>query len=286
MRMNKVLILSLSALALVCCAKPEPPVPHCEFTDSYVEASSRSARVSFMVDIPEAIDVQNVGLLVSLTDNPSADPEAASKLAKKSVEPVYTFDVSDLEPDTQYWFQPFVLTWDDETEYGDAVPFKTREAKMLDGHEFVNLGLKSGTKWAAFNMDIDSEVGRFAWTDLSNYVSQQWGDKWRMPTKADWQELMDDCFWSWDIQKGRQGMLVKGPNGNSIFLPADGYVTQGHLMQDNEYGAYWTADTADSAPGCSWILFYGMDFVYWYTFPQTYSGSVRPVNNSTFYDYD
>lgn len=79
-------------------------MPHCEFTDSYVEVSSRSAQISFTVDIPEAVDVQNVGLLVSRTENPSADSEAVSKLSKKSVEPVYSFDISDLEPNTQYWF--------------------------------------------------------------------------------------------------------------------------------------------------------------------------------------
>lgn len=285
MNFNKILVISLSLLAFVCC-RHEDPVQHCSFVDSYVETSARSAQISFEVEIPETMDVQNVGLLISLTNDPSKDVQSVSKLVRKSADPVYSFDVADLEPNTQYWFQPFVLTWDDLSEYGEAVSFTTLEAKMLNGHEFVNLGLKSGTKWATFNMDLDGEVARYAWDDPDKFVSQQWGERWRMPTKADWQELMDDCFWSWDIQKGRQGMLVKGSNGNTIFLPADGYIAQGHLMQDNEYGAYWTADTVDSTPGCSWCLFYGMDFVYWYTFPQTYCGSIRPVNNSSFYDYD
>ncbi|MCQ2179822.1 MAG: hypothetical protein MJY91_06975 [Bacteroidales bacterium] len=64
-------------------------MPHCEFTDSYVEVSSRSAHISFAVDIPDAVDVQNVGLLVSLTADPSADSKAVSRLAKKSVDPCH-----------------------------------------------------------------------------------------------------------------------------------------------------------------------------------------------------
>lgn len=286
MECRKFLAVTLSVLAVIACKKSGTPASKCEFTDSYVETSSRSAQISFSVEIPEASNVLNVGLLVSRNENPSKDTEAVSKMVKKHSDPVYIFDVTDLEPMTRYQFQPFVLGWDDVVQYGEVSSFTTLEAKMLNGHEFVNLGLKSGTKWATFNMYIGREVGRFAWENPDKFVREQWGDRWRMPTKTDWEELMDNCFWSWDVQGGRQGMLVRGTNGNTIFLPADGYMAQNHLMQENEYGAYWTADTVDSTPGCSWSLFFGMDFVYWYTFPQSYCASIRPVNNSTFYDYD
>lgn len=284
---TSMLISCLAAMsAIVCCRKSESSVPHCNFTDSYVETSSRSAQISFTVDIPDAADILNVGLLVSLTENPSQDVDAVSKTVKKHSGATYTFDIAALEPATLYRFQPFVLTWEDVAEYGEVSSFTTLEAKMLNGHEFVNLGLKSGTKWAVFNMDIDGKTGRYVWDDPDRYIREQWGDRWRMPTKADWEELMESCFWSWDVQKGRQGMLVRGESGNTIFLPADGYVAQSHLMQENEYGAYWTSDAVDSTPGCFWSLFFGMDFVYWYTFPQSYCASIRPVNNSSFYDYD
>ena len=273
-------------IATVGCKKEPSAEPHCKFVDCAVETASRSAQISFQVEIPETFDTQTVGILVSRTENPSSDASAFSREVKKNKESVYSFNIPDLEPATQYWYQPVVTSWDDTCEYGETGTFTTLSAKMLNGHEYVNLGLKSGTKWASFNMDDSGEIGRFAWDEPDNFVRESWGAPWRMPTKEDWNELMADCFWSWDIQNGMEGMLVKGPNGNSIFLPAEGYMVQGHLMSVGEYGAYWTADVIDSAPGYSWILFFGMDFVYWYNFPQSSCASIRPVNNSTFYDYD
>lgn len=42
--------------------------------------------------------------------------------------------------------------------------------------------------------------------------------KWRIPTKAEWEELKEKCKWSWT----GSGYMVTGPNGRSIFLPAAG----------------------------------------------------------------
>lgn len=45
-----------------------------------------------------------------------------------------------------------------------------------------------------------------------------WGGDWRMPTRAEQDQLCTKCTWTWDSTK--KGYTVKGPNGNSIFLPA------------------------------------------------------------------
>ena len=47
-----------------------------------------------------------------------------------------------------------------------------------------------------------------------------WGGSWRMPTDAEWTELRTKCTWTWTSEVN--GMLVTGPNGKSIFLPAAG----------------------------------------------------------------
>lgn len=51
----------------------------------------------------------------------------------------------------------------------------------------------------------------------------QWGDKWRIPTKDEMQELIDNCTWSWTTKNGIDGYLVtsniSGYTENSIFLP-------------------------------------------------------------------
>jgi hypothetical protein len=57
--------------------------------------------------------------------------------------------------------------------------------------------------------------------DDAAYVN--WGSSWRMPTKAQQDELRGNCTWTWTTRNGVNGQLVTGPNGNTIFLPAAGY---------------------------------------------------------------
>ena len=76
-------------------------------------------------------------------------------------------------------------------------------------NEYVDLGLPSKTLWKTTN-----ESGFY--TGYNN-VREQFGDQ--LPSKAQWQELMDYCKWSWNGNVCR----VTGKNGNYISLPAAGY---------------------------------------------------------------
>ena len=91
-------------------------------------------------------------------------------------------------------------------------------------HEFVDLGLS--VNWATLNIGANYIYYRgdfFDWNTESqnDTATVLWGEKWRMPTKEEFQELMDKCQWEWD--KENQGYKVIGKNGNSIFLPAGGF---------------------------------------------------------------
>ena len=55
-------------------------------------------------------------------------------------------------------------------------------------------------------------------------ASVNWGGSWRMPTKEECEELLENCTWNWTTQNGVNGYKVTSKkNGNSIFLPAAGY---------------------------------------------------------------
>jgi|GEM_PF-839751 len=60
--------------------------------------------------------------------------------------------------------------------------------------------------------------------ELSDDVAYtMWGGGWRMPTEEEFRELMSICKWEYITDyNGTSGLLVTGPNGNSIFLPAAG----------------------------------------------------------------
>ena len=116
---------------------------------------------------------------------------------------------------------------------------------------YVDLGLPSGLLWATCNIGAEKpeDYGDyFAWGmvepegkregDLENVTSNHlelindaarynWGGKWRIPSDTEINELIDECEWTWTTLNGIVGYEVKGPNGNTIFLPAAGSDTYG-----------------------------------------------------------
>ena len=62
-----------------------------------------------------------------------------------------------------------------------------------------------------------------------------------MPTKAEMQELIDNCTWTWTTQNGVNGYNVEGPNGNSIFLPAASCRNGSSFYGAGSFGNYWSS---------------------------------------------
>ena len=101
-----------------------------------------------------------------------------------------------------------------------------------------------------------------------------------MPTQLEFQELFDNCTWTWITQGDHNGCKVTSKsNGNSIFLPAAGmyydvYFTSGQ-------GHYWSSSLYyENAPSLSWCVIF--DWRGWGLSwnSREYGLSVRPV----FYD--
>ena len=69
-----------------------------------------------------------------------------------------------------------------------------------------------------------------------------WGGSWRMPTDAEWLELIYYCTCKWTTQNGVYGCEVTSRiNGNSIFLPAAGYRYNSSLNEAGSHGFYWSS---------------------------------------------
>ena len=185
---------------------------------------------------------------------------------------------------------------------------KEREAAAeyakYKGHDWVDLGLPSGIKWATCNVGASrpEEYGYyFAWgeiREISSYNSvtfgkdygdiggdsiydaakANWGGSWRLPTKAELEELEENCTWSWTTQGGNKGYKVTGPNGNSIFLPAEGYRNGTTLNLTAEHGSYWSSTPDESDPYSAYGLYFRSDYwgVNWHH--RSAVLSVRPVS--------
>ena len=107
----------------------------------------------------------------------------------------------------------------------------------------------------------------------------KWGGDWRMPTKAEQDELRNNCTWSWITQNGVNGYKVTGSNGNSIFLPAAGYRNGTEVYKRGSSGYYWSSSLYSDFSPCAYDLYFRSGHDDWYYDYYRYSGrSVRPVS--------
>ncbi len=105
----------------------------------------------------------------------------------------------------------------------------------------------------------------------------KWGGSWRMPTRAEQDELRNSCTWQWTSVNGVNGYKVTGPNGNSIFLPAAGYRNGTDVRLRGSYGNYWSSLLRSVYSYGAYRLNFN-DYTYDLNHPNRYYGlSVRPV---------
>lgn len=155
------------------------------------------------------------------------------------------------------------------------IPHATGNLYDFEDHEFIDLGLS--VNWATFNIGTtkyspQSPGDYFAWGEtvtrrefVQNYYLEPkqghyyegklsvlescddaatvlWDKDWRLPTKEEFQELIDKCKWEWTRSYSHWGYNVTGPNGNSIFLPAGGMMRRKTEYVNYESGLYyWTS---------------------------------------------
>ena len=105
-----------------------------------------------------------------------------------------------------------------------------------------------------------------------------WGGAWRMPTKDEWKELIDNCTWTCTTRNGVAGYTVKSNlNGNSIFLPAAGYRGNDGLGRAGFGGDYWSSSLYTGYPFNAWDVYFDSDDVGRSYLNRCYGQSVRPV---------
>ena len=155
----------------------------------------------------------------------------------------------------------------------------------------VDLGLASGVLWAKYNIGTTEPAqpgNYYAWGELSTkkeYYSTNYkhfdkhgvikynekdgktvlepgddaardnlGAGYRIPTKADWEELLEDCKWEAvtvtlpieldpSQKKSIARWKVTGPNGNSIVLPMTGGFKADGWGVRPDYDTYYTTAT-------------------------------------------
>ena len=172
---------------------------------------------------------------------------------------------------------------------------------FINGHEYVDLGLPSGLKWASCNVGATTpeEYGNyFAWGetttkdtyDWSSYFDANdvggnsftkyatdkktvldaeddaaranWGGTWRTPTDAEWTELCNNCSIGWTTQHEVNGRLfTSNKNGATLFLPAAGKRGETSLYDVGSIGGYWSSSLLSTESSFACHLFFSSEDV-------------------------
>ena len=178
----------------------------------------------------------------------------------------------------------------------------------INGHEYVDLGLPSGLKWATCNVGASKPEyygDYFAWGETSpkaeytiensitydeqmidisgnaqyDAATANWGGSWRMPTIDEMQELLDYCEFEWTQVNEVYGSKVIGLNGSCIFLPAAGYRYGSSLGDASSNGGYWSSTpnyNVNDYNACLLGFYDGYEYVDIYY--RSYGHTVRPVS--------
>ncbi|MCQ2194623.1 MAG: hypothetical protein MJZ28_06680 [Paludibacteraceae bacterium] len=111
-----------------------------------------------------------------------------------------------------------------------------------------------------------------------------WGRAWRMPTRAEQDELREGCDWEWTDDYNGTGVSgqigTSKANGNTIFLPAAGYRSNGSLNSVGRSGYYWLSSVnADSNCSAYVLNFYLYHFDWSNGYNRQDGQSVRAVSS-------
>lgn len=138
-----------------------------------------------------------------------------------------------------------------------------------------------GTKDGKTQLDSeDDAVQMYGKTHSKTHKVTIWDDNWRMPTDKDFEELMKKCTWTWENHQGFGGYRVKGPNGNSIYLPASGYRKgSGSPNSLGVGGYYWTSTLCSDFPYYAYSVVFDEESIGWNNGSRCIAYSIRPVKN-------
>lgn len=104
----------------------------------------------------------------------------------------------------------------------------------------------------------------------------------RIPTKEDWEELLNNTTAEWTVQNGVGGYRLTAANGNSLFLPAAGSSNGSELVAAGEYGFYWSASLYTDSPDDAWSFSFYPEAHRIGSFGYRADGqSVRPVRKAS-----
>lgn len=126
-----------------------------------------------------------------------------------------------------------------------------------------------------------------------DYAAAKWGGDWRMPTKNEWQELIDECTWEWNAEN-KAYLVTSKSTGNQLIIPANGYRLGTEYAEVGRNCHYWSANLYKTSNKNDQVSKEGMEAFYFsgrphhaegrqlhadYHTPRYFGQAVRPVTD-------
>lgn len=180
-------------------------------------------------------------------------------------------------------------------EYGDYYAWGETEPKTLFKWSNYKYG-SAYNKLTKYCYDPEFGLNEFVdnMTELlpeDDAATVQMGSGWRIPTIAQWRELMDNTDNEWKKVNGVNGWRFVGPNGKTLFLPACGSYSEQNTyggtepLYEDRLGSYWANsiyDASDLDYTCyAWHFeFDAFPSCQMYSYHRSDGYSIRPVRVS------
>lgn len=161
-----------------------------------------------------------------------------------------------------------------ETDYG--VSFSWGETSGVSG-SLVGKYSDEIYNWATYKYCNGSETTLTKYNNSTSYgekpdnittlepvddaATQIMGGNWRMPTKADFDELLNGTTNEWITINGVNGYKFTSKTDTSkyIFIPAAGYCLDGPVYGVGSGGSVWSSSLYTSDPNGAWYLSFNSD---------------------------
>ncbi|MBQ9201812.1 MAG: Ig-like domain-containing protein [Bacteroidales bacterium] len=173
--------------------------------------------------------------------------------------------------------------------YGDYFAWGETSSKLnvpydWSSYKWCNGSSTSLTKYNIYSSygTVDNKTTLDSEDDVAHVIL---GGSWRMPTDAEWRELLEKCSWTWTSNYNGTGVAgrivtsnVEGYKDKSIFLPAAGGRSVTSLSDAGSRGYYWSSSLLTDYPGYAWNVVFYSGYASWGVDNRYFGFSVRPVS--------
>ena len=173
-----------------------------------------------------------------------------------------------------------------EPGYAQEHPQAHWKTDKWKGYSWSTYMHSNGSSETLFKYCSRSDFGYEGFTDTLTILTSdddvahyKWGGNWRMPTVAEFEELLFNCDCEWITQNGVKGLKVtsRKDSSQSIFLPATGFRDGTGLNGVDDYGYYWSSSFNKGFPVQGKFLCFSTGGHYTSVISRCCGLSVRPV---------